>query len=150
MLLMLASAAVFAMADRFSGSGVLAQLQLPGRPIYYAAPIVLLFGLWAGFLLSALMWVLWRLPSWDFKVGKVAALPHARIDPRTRLELTETYIRHLPLGAPALFGHPWTVLAPLAAVGLAYWLARQADKGRDVNWVVETARGAAFGLLLAL
>lgn len=159
---------LFCAADRFSGSGLVARWKWRGRPIYYAGVVVLAAGgaaWWAGqgwdLLAIAANWTVWRLPSWDLKVGKKALLPRARIDPRTWSDIGQTFVRHLPLALPAVWGHPLCLATPFIATGLAITEGLQAHKrelqqaagqpmSSDLNSAVEAARGAAAGALLAL
>lgn len=126
---------LFGAADRFCGSNLIERWGWRGRPIYYAAPVVLLFGGLAG-----LAWLAWRWPGWA----------PGKMDPETPAELLLTFLRHLPLALPVLWGHPLALLMPGIATGLGFLLGWYARRGRDVNLLVEVTRGAAFGFLAFL
>lgn len=149
-------AALFAIADRFSGSGMLQgikdtfRLHL-GRPVYYG------FLLTAGALAAieptfawiAVAWLIWRLPGWRFAGGDM--------DPQNGRETLALALRHMLIGPPlilwaVLSGHSWTwaylvtLCFAVGAAGLGRWMS--ADPPR-LNWLCELWRGALFGALIS-
>lgn len=144
---------IFAILDRWCGGGVGWRPTFIGRPIYYVAaliPVAWLIDWRLGVILTG--WCVWREPKWALFGGSLA--------PTGREEILGTFYRHLlilPVGLAALKSP--TVIQVLIAVLLIVWamIATQlahinreyANKGRDINNIVELARGAGFGVAVA-
>lgn len=144
---------IFAILDRWCGGGMGWRSTFRGRPIYYVAALIPAAFLWDWRLGVILIgWCVWREPKWALFGGSLA--------PTGRKEILGTFYRHLlilPVGLAALKSP--TVVQVLIAVLLIVWamivtkLAMvnrdYANKGRDINNIVELARGAGFGVAVA-
>lgn len=173
-MMILAFGPLFAFLDRWSGGGVgWEKLKLPGRPIYYAAALLVAFyvalatpaiisgvpvlmaltmaltGL-PALAVAGVAFLFWRSPAWSFLGGTTT--------PRTDKEWLLTFLRHLivvvPLAAAYFMGFAsaWVILAgvafAVAATAIADAYAREVDAGRDNYREVELKRGLVFGILI--
>lgn len=155
---------LFAIADRFAGGGFgwnqLAHDHggpLRGRPIYYSALAMMIASVAIMHHASALgfgmAFLLWRLPGWDIGL-------HDGLTPKTGEDFVFAIIRHLlaliVVPFAMLMGHDWKIAAQAAtafaviAAMLGMVNGSFAKKGKDINYMIETARGAVFGLMVVL
>ena len=146
---LLAYPALFAVADRWCGGGLGWRATFRGRPIYYAAPVLIALTALDGHVNDGLGWLAWRWPSWKLFGGQ--------IDPVTPDELRGTFLRHLLILMVAVLSiaSEWIgagavqfvacVLFAAGATALGYLNGRAKS---DVNPQIEAARGALFGLLM--
>lgn len=143
---------LFAVLDRWCGGGMGWRSTFRGRPIYYVAlliPLAFVFRWQLGAALTA--WCLWRWPSWKLLGGSLT--------PSGSSEVTGTFFRHL-LILPVMFAFAQSshevmatklallVLWAVWATVLAVHNRVKADRGDDVNWAVELARGFGFGIVI--
>lgn len=165
-------AALFAWGDRFAGGGLgwsrLARDHggpMPGRPLYYVAPVAmaagaLLMGVF-GFL-AATFWLVYRSLSWDL-------MDLSAIVPKTGEEVAFAVVRHgLPaLGFLGLAAYGWSLWPALFAAAYAASAAVLAWRLGVVELEViygdaeperftacfarvELTRGAIYGLAIAI
>ena len=142
---------LFAILDRWCGGGMGWRSTFRGRPIYYVLPLIPVAWLidWRlGVILTA--WCVWREPAWKLFGGSLA--------PKGRKEILGTFYRHLLILPVALatLQSP-TVIQILIVIVLIVWAMiatklamvnrEYADKGSDINNIVELARGAVFGFV---
>lgn len=145
---------LFAFTDRFTGGGfgwdkltVDHGGPLHGRGIYYAGPVLLALSWLLGGLPAVVLAVIWCVyrAAFGFSTGTT-----------TGANLASTLMRHI-LPAPVVlfwavhFEAPFWVVGAfvayaIAATVLARWNGKQAAAGQDGNDVVETARGALYGV----
>lgn len=158
-------ALAYALADRFAGGGwPELDKRLPGRSVFWAALVCaglgyLMLGL--GGALGGLAWFIYRTPGWKVFGGSAT--------PVGRREVLGTLARHLialPLvvGAahfagvaplyPAVLMGAYAVVATALAVSYGRANAAAAGSWQSIdpalNNALELARGAAFGVALAL
>lgn len=144
---------LFAVLDRWCGGGMGWRSTFRGRPIYYVLPLILIaWHLETRLGILMLTWCIWREPKWNLFGGSLA--------PITNDEINGTIYRHCLIFPAALIcigGH--LIVWALAFVLLAVWVfwatylasynGVMAEDGEDVNWLVEAARGAGFGVVAA-
>lgn len=156
----------YALADRFAGGGWPAlDAKLPGRAAFWGALACAGIGFaFAGLygLLMGVTFLAWRTPGWD-------VIPGGSITPKDAKGYLGTFLRHLLI--PVILGvcvatwtrHDRLIVAlsfagfALGATLLAAWLGKEEAKAKeagkpfgDQNTFVELARGALFGLAVAI
>lgn len=144
---------IFAVLDRWCGGGMGWRNSFRGRPIYYVLPLILIaWHLDQRLGILMLSWCIWREPKWNLFGGSLA--------PITNREINGTIFRHL-LIAPTILvciGYPaivWALMFVLLGIWvfwatyLACYNGVMAEDGEDVNWLIESARGAGFGAVAA-
>lgn len=156
--MLLALVAMYLVADRWSGGGFGWDRlthdhggPLRGRPLAYAGlALLIILSLinWRYGVLS-LSFVWWRAFGWKDTGGSMT--------PHTAEETFRLFLRHMyaAVALPLAYylGLNWKIglitlpLWAAAAALLGYWLAKGYDKGVDRNPIVESGRGALFGLM---
>ena len=156
---------LYAVADAYAGGSFLHSVsrKIPGRAVFWAAIILavagyLLCGLFGA--LCALGWFIWRTPGWKVFGGSAT--------PSSAVEALGTLARHMIATPLLMLSAYWTghdvftaaiggALFALAATLLACWYEDRVHKAvvevrpiGDENTWVETLRGAAFGLVVAV
>lgn len=133
--------------------------QVPGRGIYYAAPIMGVIGAFlavvAGYASIPVVASIGGSFALCYYFTRGLGWEPGSLNPDEPPETWGTLVRHsfallfmLPIWL--LGGHWLYMLAyPVIATGLAWWNGRSYLQGRDINGKIEVARGAALGAVLA-
>lgn len=146
---------LLALADFVTGRDYFAKLKLPGRSIWYVAPVVCLL-LWPidrRLVAVGLSWALWRsVLGWSSFGGAM--------DPRTWRQglglLVRNLVSSIPLALALHFALGWVWLWTIVGVVafciwadlLNLWLTSEADRGKDVDPTVDALHGFGLGVLV--
>ena len=153
--LIIASMCLFGWADRLSGGGVgWKPNALPGRPLWYATLVIVLFACAVSAWWAPAAFFIWRTPSWRI-LGSVGGMT-----PTTGYEGVLLALRHslIFIAVPLNYFSPNPQPVLLTAL-LALWVVTSTHmalymgslkKPSDINWLVEICRGVGLGFCFGL